>query len=556
MTEPDEDLVNLYFEALRETPTPFDNFVSRMNRPDQVDVENSHKIVEREVFRALRRTTRDKLTRFVPIIGEAGSGKTHFYWYLRKRQNIEKNWECVYIPSPPTPIRISLHIYTCIMNEIGRRLLEGVAQELAQKFTKRGKLFRKKQYLATVVARTYPGLATDIVRVLITFAIDKKLKPLAERWFLAENLNEEELETLGVQRIIEEDDTILITLKTLLRSYSKTILFYFDELEIPYRTRGPEAETRFLEYLKRIYNEFPQVLLVSACLTEMWERVLQTADSAIRTRMELPTHLQPFSREDLERYYQEKMKIFWEKNENVDPPHFDPLFPLNQTNFEQIIKQTRGNPRESIKHLNTCLENAITIYEEIKETKGLKEVFHTIMQMGAIQSTISTEEIMTIELNPSTIMSGVLDAIILRARKTDIPLQIELEVLFYIRNNPERITARLTVEGQRIGLEVPSVKSFDRGGGVAAYYSLKRLISAKGAGVIDSGLLIIPEDTSGKKFQILCEQAKGSISVIKLDTKTAEEVIRGGFRKKLVSEAKEVIDAVFSGFKEKDDNHQ
>ncbi len=552
MTESADEIVNLYLEALRDTPTPFDSFVSRASLPDEIDIENSHKDVEREVFRALKRTIRDRLARFVPIMGEAGSGKTHFYWYLRERQRIEKDWECVYIPSPPAPVRIALHIYSCIQDEIGRSLLAGVAQEFAQKFTKRVGFLRRKKYLADMATRTYPGLASDVVRVLVTYATDKKLKPLAERWLLAEDLNEEELKALGVSRIIEEDDTVIVTLRTLFKSYPKTILLYFDELEIPYRTRGPEAETRFFEYLKRLYNEIPQIIIVSACLTEMWDRVLQTADTAMRTRMEQPTHLQPFSKGDLERFYRESMKIYWETTQNIDPPSFNPLFPLTKDVFSQIIKQTHGNPRECKKYLRNYLENFISSYEEIKTHPNSQIAYEALKHATAIHSYESIDEIMTIELNPSSVLSGILDSILLRAKRADITLDIELEYSFFVKNNPQQIAARITIEGKHVGIEVPSVRSFDRSGGVAAYFSLHRLISAKkDVGIIDTGILIVPAGTTGKKFQSLCEQNKEDIIVVQLDGSAAEEIIRGGLKKKIVLSMKEIIEVIFPnlGFK-------
>ena len=64
-----DELLNMYIDALQEAPTPFDNYVSRSNIPDIIDIENSHKIVEREVFRALKRTIRDKVCRDLQDLG-------------------------------------------------------------------------------------------------------------------------------------------------------------------------------------------------------------------------------------------------------------------------------------------------------------------------------------------------------------------------------------------------------------------------------------------------------------------------------------------------------
>jgi hypothetical protein len=77
-----------------------------------------------------------------------------------------------------------------------------------------------------------------------------------------------------------------------------------------------------------------------------------------------------------------------------------------------------------------------------------------------------------------------------------------------------------------IGVEVPSVKSFDKPGGVAAYYAIRRLNDALKNGVITKGCLITPSGTKGNKYMQVRESAGNNIIVIELNQEEAEDLIR------------------------------
>ena len=77
-------------------------------------------------------------------------------------------------------------------------------------------------------------------------------------------MDEDELDTLGINSVIEEDDICLAMIKLLTEHTDKTIVLYFDELESPYRMHGAEAEQKFLEILKRLYNEVKNLVIIIA----------------------------------------------------------------------------------------------------------------------------------------------------------------------------------------------------------------------------------------------------------------------------------------------------
>jgi len=535
------DEIEMYMDILKEG-TPFDRFVSRGDVRDTIDIKAPRAEAERAFRRALRATISDGTARLLPIVGVAGTGKTHFYWVLKDLEEKEgDNWVCVYVPSPPTPVRTLLHIYTCLADEV-TDLLDVVSKQIIEIYGKKGKLFgpSMKEVIGKAI-RSYPGVAVDVIRALVIYGMakDHGLKHAAERWLLGENFTEEELEKLKLNSVLESDDVCLATLKIFAQNLKRVIIFYFDELEIPFRTFGPEAEMQLLETIKRIYNEVPNVIIITACLEEVWTRVLnEIADPALKSRMEKEVHLKPFTVKDIEEFYISAMKYFWENEKNVPLP-LDPLFPLNPSIFDDVFKKSKGNPRESIKILRDYLD--MVVFGEGLPKPVVPEITPSVSPesttdsetpasvKSSVQMTIGEEEYV-IDVNPASVAGAAIDSIATIARQLNKPLEINLDFAFSGKGGKTKKLAGVILDKesqQKYGIEVPSVKTFDRSGGVAAYYAANRIMEAIQAGAITKGILIVPKGTAGKKYTSLLETAGEKLAVIELVQTEAESLIKG-----------------------------
>jgi len=269
----------MYVDVLRETPMmPFSNFVSRGDIPDKIDIARPRNSLDREVYRLVRQTHRDGSSRLIPVLGSAGTGKTHAYHSFKdkERENRKKlalteesqeieiskfepvDWTIVYVPSPPASIRVLLHVYTCIIEEVGPEILNIVSQKLVKKWGGEKKGLFQKPKIDEVIQmgiREFPGIFADCVKALVTYQLDKNKKVLAERWLLGEDLQPEELNELGINSVIEEDDICLAMIKIITENLDHVLILYFDELESPYRMHGEAAERKFLEILKRLITK-------------------------------------------------------------------------------------------------------------------------------------------------------------------------------------------------------------------------------------------------------------------------------------------------------------
>ncbi|MCK4479830.1 MAG: hypothetical protein KAV01_04820 [Candidatus Lokiarchaeota archaeon] len=558
-------------DVLRDAPIlPFSNFVSRGDIPDKVDIARPRSYIDREVYRLVQQTYRDKASRLIPILGSAGTGKTHAYHSFKDKERENKkrleraedveeidagkfassvDWTIVYVPSPPASIRVLLHVYTCIIEELGAELLDIVSEKLVKKWGGSKKGIFQKPKLDEVIQmgiREFPGVFADCVKALVTYQLDKNKKNLAERWLLGEDLEDEELRELGINSVVEEDDVCLSLIKIITENLDRVLILYFDEIESPYRMLGEVAERKFLEIIKRLYNEVKGLVITIAVLKEIWPRIIEIADAPLRSRMEPEQELKPFSLNDLKIFFSKSMEAFWEDN-NLNPPLY-PLFPLNEKLIEMIYEKTKGNPRNSIKLCRRFIDKIVmeemTVDEllevgaEIVATARPKaeieeeEVIDFSKPREVIKKTIEdilAEEEYSIDVNPQSVAGATLKYINMVGEEKGKDFKTQMEYKFMLGKRGQTLAALIESKGKKWGMEIPSIKTFDRSAGVAGYYAAKRLKDAISVKAIDFGILIVPEKTKGDKFNLILK-SNPNIHRVELNNEIGERLIANALK--------------------------
>ena len=547
---------------------PFSNFVSRGDIPDKIDIARPRNSTDREVYRLVRQTSRDRSSRLIPILGSAGTGKTHAYHSFKdkERENRKKlalteesqeeieiskfepvDWTIVYVPSPPASIRVLLHVYTCIIEDVGPEILSNVSKKLVKKWggEKRG-LFQKPKIddVIQIGIREFPGVFADCVKALVIYQLDKSKRSLAERWLLGEDLQPEELNELGINSVIEEDDICLAMIKIITENLDRVLILYFDELESPYRMHGEAAERKFLEILKRLYNEVKGLVIGIAVLKEIWPRVLEIADAPLRSRMEPEQELKPFSLNDLKIFFSKTMEVFWDDN-NLNPPLY-PLFPLNEKLIEMIFEKTNGNPRNSIKlcrkfidkivmeemTVEGLMEAGIDIVATAKPPSEAEKIIDFSKPRDVIRKKIEeilAEEEYLIDVNPQSVAGATLKCIIKVGEEKEKDFKTQMEYKFMLGKRSQTIAALIETGGKKWGLEVPSIKTFDRSAGVAGYYAAKRLKDAIGEKAINEGILIVPQGTGGAKYDLMMSNTP-ELHKVEINNDIGEKLIENALK--------------------------
>jgi len=155
----------------------------------------------------------------------------------------------------------------------------------------------------------------------------------------------------------------------------------------------------------------------------------------------------------------------------------------------------------------------------------------TVSQEVGEEVTPSVElaEILAIDVNPGSIVGGALCSVQAIARNLGKLNEISLDLDFEFSTEKKKQKLGGTIKRgpyMLVGVEVPSIKSFDKPGGVAAYYAIRRLHDALKKGVISKGCLITPSGTKGNKYMQVRESAGNNIMVIELNQEEAEDLIR------------------------------
>jgi hypothetical protein len=506
--------MNMYLDILREDQ-PLKRFVSRGDMRDDIDIPNPHRDVDRAIFRVVRFTMKDSTPRFQPILGAAGIGKTHMYWVLKDQENYfaAGRFLAVYVPSPPSPARVPLHLHACIVDEAGERLFEQAVDMLITKFGGlKGVTHEVYDYTYALerILVDYPGISADVVKALLRYRLDPATRDLARRWLLGDALSDEEIGKLGVRTILEEDDVTMATIKLLAESSEVPILLFVDEMEGPYNTYGETGERHFLEVLKRMYNESKNIIIIASCLSDVWERIYNLVDGPTRSRMEAPVELSPFSREDVTAFVTETMARYWQL-QNVESP-LSPLFPFSESDIDDAFQHSGGNPREAIKRLIPRLD--------------------TILFDRPVEEVAEQDDYM-IKLTANVITDSIVKALALAGASSGIT--VNLKISSEEGQKPPAAIVELSRGDvtRYIGIDVPNVKDWDRSGGVAAFYAGKRLASILDNGTIASAIVAIPAATKGAKFDSLTGEIGSRMLVLRMDTGSATSLVQDTSEDKL-----------------------
>ncbi|MBN2228574.1 MAG: hypothetical protein JW779_03200 [Candidatus Thorarchaeota archaeon] len=518
----------MYLDILRENP-PLKRFVSRGDIKDDIDVPNPHKNADRAIFRVVRFTMHDSTPRFQPILGGAGIGKTHLFWVMKDQEEYfaAGRFLAVYVPSPPSPVRVPLHLHACIVDEAGDRLFEQAVDMLITKFGGlKGVTHEMYDYTYALerLIVDYPGISSDVVKVLLRYRLDPSTHDLARRWLLGDALNDSELDRLGVRTILEEDDVTLATIKLLAEGSEVPLLLFVDEMEGPYNTYGEDGERHFLEVLKRIYNESKNIVIVASCLTDVWDRIYNLADGPTRSRMETPVELAKFSREDVFAFVNESMSKYWQQ-QNVEPPP-DLLFPFSESDIDAAFQHSTGIPREAIKHLIPRLDTILF-------DKPIEEV--------------AEQDDYVIKLTANVVSNSIVETLKLAGAPLGIAVQLQIGSDGDLAQKAVLVELTKTDVTKRIGIDIPNIKDWNRSGGVAAYYAEKRLKSLIDSGAIESAIIAVPADTKGAKFDALSEEIGSRQLILRMNTDSATKLVKDASEGRLPHGYSESITGLIDG---------
>jgi hypothetical protein len=212
-----------------------------------------------------------------------------------------------------------------------------------------------------------------------------------------------------------------------------------------------------------------------------------------------------------------------------------------------IFEKTKGNPRNSIKLCRRFIDKVVMeemTVEELLEVgvdivataKPPSEMEEEVVDFSkpreVIKKTIEdilAEEEYSIDVNPQSLAGATLKCITMVGDDKGKKYKTQMEFKFKMGKRAQTLAALIEAEGRKWGLEIPSIKTFDRSAGVAGYYAAKRLKDAITEKVIDYGILVVPTGTGGAKYELILKD-NPNIHKVELDNEIGKELIQNALK--------------------------
>ncbi len=560
--EIDSEVLEKLKAILSSNRLPFETFVSKGKVPEDIDEQGPRKEIDSQIYALLKRISENKFSEIYTIIGASGSGKTHAFWayYNQSQKLLQKKqegtldtdecyWRIVYIPSPPSASRIILHIYTCIINDIGMEVIDNVSKKLVERWGGKKRVFVQTDYneIITHGIQENPGILSDCVKAMVYYQLDNKRKDSAKKWLLGANVKAEEMEKMEIKETVESEDICLSMLVLIMGNLDFPVLLYFDEVESPYRMFGSTAERKFLEIIRKIFNDVPNVLIVLSILKEIWPRIREVLKESLEDRIKEVVELKPFTVADLKMYYAKTMKKFWESH-GIKYPYegAPPLFPLNEDVIKIVIEKTGGNQRACIKTLKQIMDDHIhenmtidDLMQELKEqiAKDQKNQSKQPEQTNEPSNELAhegfPEDDVTLEVNPASIVGAMLKSIEFYAKEHKLPIQLYFDQKFLIGKKSTTIAGVIKFKEKYYGVETPTIINFDKPSEMQAFYGFKRLKDAIQDKILEKAVFITPPIERTEKIKTLLEDLKGKVYLIETSEPQAESLIKNAMNSPL-----------------------
>lgn len=346
----------------KKKPNPFGS--SRVDTPFQNHID--FKEVYKNEFNSLKSTLNNiKLdpnhqSIGVSVIGEAGSGKTHLMMRLAKE--ILKNNRLLFIRQPNNPKSIIYHIYNRILESFVERIPNSEYSQLeyllaisfskivVENLNQKDRLNQKDEGILEKLSSNplgiynllgqdgteqkrrnwhfiekktiewwsehfgFSGYSIDIIKGLMKFCSysDENRRDLVRRWLSANELDEDEISSIGLSNWSEDIDKEEFSLEAIstfgkLSIVDEPLIIVFDQLEaLKY---NEELLINFGEALKEIFTHTPNSLIITNIFPDRLEYFKSYFDSSIIDRLsQFKVTLQTPSKDELRKILDLKAK--------------------------------------------------------------------------------------------------------------------------------------------------------------------------------------------------------------------------------------------------------
>ncbi|MFW9867571.1 MAG: hypothetical protein ACFFEN_15860 [Candidatus Thorarchaeota archaeon] len=391
-----------FLNVLKLTGSPFRKFVSTGEINEELGVVQSRENILQSIINKIESNE----SFILPIIGDVGSGKTHLYWALR---HILHHYNVVYISLDIIYNKLYYHTYSKFIKEYDKVILRSITKQLCDEW---GASERKYGFFQIVDIEKIRNNAfdfynsefedkdalRDVINAITTHQLDPYQKIEAERWIMGEILKKKELSSLNLKHDVRKKNNSFIMLKFLIENSEKQSILFIDDFKKNIRSMKPVKEDPEMEEevfdrswlygtkklvddrsTDRILNKILKFLnikglriIITLNSKEFFQEVRHKIADRNKDLLELleePVVLADFKENDIFEFFIQNIDLFFAKIKYIDyfNDFSDSYFPLNEKILKNIVKTTKGNPRETIKELIKIFNEIISSSEKLED---------------------------------------------------------------------------------------------------------------------------------------------------------------------------------------------
>lgn len=410
----DSSLKKKFLSTLAIKLPPFDRFVSKIDLEEtDSGVKSKDKLIT-EIAQQMKNTPHSLL---IPVIGDTGSGKTHFLWELKNSIDIDQF--TAFINVPHSREKFFYNIYSHIIQAFGSERVKEFTQQFGERFgaTERLYGFFRTQDIAKISLNAFEQLKDKFenlsalqqcIIVLVQHFLKRDTFDVTERWLLGQLMEMDELFMINVNEDLSGKGLAETMLKLLIEFYEQGIILLFDDfgksavefdkladmsdmkevnwaedIEIDSPTENNQKPDDLQTILTKIIKKMNSFKIIITLDQENAENILTGLREKLDSKyISEPIFLPAFSLEDSYFLYLSRIREFcW--NYNLKHPAADRefdikrdldlyyskigddlYFPLNAEILKYIHEYSKGNARTYLRNLKR-ISDAI-IFEELK----------------------------------------------------------------------------------------------------------------------------------------------------------------------------------------------